>query len=427
MDDAELHSRIWEDALDSIRESLQTIYAGMLSGLCFSMLANAYTDHRFHNVDSLETVMAGWTATGIANADEADLKVITENLDELMYGFVNTNSVKSEYYARMLLSVSRRMDWYEREQSAAKVIGQMFWAKEQYDSAAFYYSIAMDSIEKMPVSESDADQLESFTQKEKDDVLSMMYGTLGNLYSIQDSTDLAMEYYAKAGALFDKYGWDSSNSVLYGNMGETMRNAGRLKEAENYALESLKYAKSTGDSLLVAGACSGLGGLYLDTGRTSKAMRYLNKANKYFADHEDEELLARLQSLKYTQQAMALQKKRRSGIIVLLAVVLFLAGAFLYTVVWNRKTKRDNSKPSDILEETDEAISPVQELSDITLKPREKEIVDLIAKGYTNAEIASALSLSQDTIKWYKKKLFTMFDASNSAELVRILSDKNLF
>ena len=99
----------------------------------------------------------------------------------------------------------------------------------------------------------------------------------------------------------------------------------------------------------------------------------------------------------------------------------------MYTVIWNRKTKRDNSKPSDILEETDEAISPVQELSDITLKPREKEIVDLIAKGYTNAEIASALSLSQDTIKWYKKKLFTMFDASNSAELVRILSDKNLF
>lgn len=399
----------------------------LLASVCISVRTYAYSDHRFHNVDSLETVMAGWTAADIAAAGETELKSVANDLDDLMYGFVNTNSVKCEYYARMLLGISQRMDWYESVQSASKVIGQIFWAKEKYDSAAFYYGLAMDSIEKMTLIEDGADGFDTYTQKDKDDALSLMYGTLGNLYSIQDSTELAMEYYSKAGALFDKYGWDSSNSVLYGNMGTTMREAGRFKEAKEYALRSLEYAKLAGDSLLVAGSCKGLGGLYLEAGKTNKAIRFLNEANKYFADHEDEELLNRIESLDYTQQVLELQKKRMLAIISLLVAVLVLGGAIIHSQKRLKQTARENSEFSEVLEETIDAIRPVRAGNEPVLKPREKEIVDLISKGYTNADVASALGLSQETIKWYKKKLFATFGASNSAELVRIVTDRKLF
>ena len=52
------------------------------------------------------------------------------------------------------------------------------------------------------------------------------------------------------------------------------------------------------------------------------------------------------------------------------------------------------------------------------LSEREKEIVDLLSKGYTTPQIAEALSLSPETIKWYRKKLLAKFDVANVAELV---------
>ena len=95
---------------------------------CISLNLKAeYVDHRGHNVDSLETVMARWTAAELAEADESELKTVAMDLEELMYGFNQTNSVKSEYYARILLGVSQRMRWRHYEQLAAKNIGQHSW------------------------------------------------------------------------------------------------------------------------------------------------------------------------------------------------------------------------------------------------------------------------------------------------------------
>ena len=52
------------------------------------------------------------------------------------------------------------------------------------------------------------------------------------------------------------------------------------------------------------------------------------------------------------------------------------------------------------------------------LSEREKEILDLLAKGYTTPLIAEALGLSPETIKWYRKKLLVKYDVANTAELV---------
>ena len=173
-------------------------------GFCIQARAE-YIDHRGHNVDSLEAVAS--------------------DIEELMLGFNQTNGVKSEYYARMLLGLARRFGWDHYEQLAAKCIGQHFWAKEKFDSAAFYYGICMKAAERISA---------TGNERTADDVLSQMYGTLGNLYSEMDSIDVAMAYYEKAGVLFKKHDWHNSSSVLYYNMGETMRDAGDLDRAEDY-------------------------------------------------------------------------------------------------------------------------------------------------------------------------------------------------
>lgn len=84
-----------------------------------------------------------------------------------------------------------------------------------------------------------------------------------------------MDYFAKAGELFKKHEWHNSCSVLYYNMGETMRESGELRDAEKYYYESLDYSLLAKDSLAIATAYKGLGSLYLEMHKTSKAIRML--------------------------------------------------------------------------------------------------------------------------------------------------------
>jgi len=49
---------------------------------------------------------------------------------------------------------------------------------------------------------------------------------------------------------------------------------------------------------------------------------------------------------------------------------------------------------------------------------REKEILVLMARGYTSAEIASSLFISDHTVITHRKNLMAKLDARNSAHLV---------
>ena len=57
---------------------------------------------------------------------------------------------------------------------------------------------------------------------------------------------------------------------------------------------------------------------------------------------------------------------------------------------------------------------------------REQQILALVAEGKTNPQIAEALFLSPETIKWYRKKLLVKFDVPTSAALVSKAKDLGL-
>ncbi len=64
--------------------------------------------------------------------------------------------------------------------------------------------------------------------------------------------------------------------------------------------------------------------------------------------------------------------------------------------------------------------------SDRSLNDREVAILRLLAEGYTSSRIASELSLSTETIRWYRKKLLLKFDADNAVALVRKATDNGI-
>lgn len=383
-----------------------------------------YNDHRGHNVDSLEVVVARWTPSDIQTASDSELGDLALAYDGLMQGYLQVNGVKSEYYARKLLDLAVSKGWQSSVKDAAKIIGQIFWAKEQYDSAAVYYGIALDALDKMAAGATSPTNPEGYDQEKLDDGYSSMYGTLGNLYNMMGDLDKAFDYYAKAGEIFDRYGWNESNAVLYYNMGETWYDQGDYDKALECYQKALGYGRTAGDSLWIATPLKGLGLVYFTQGKTRKGLRCLEEADRYYSLHEDQEFRARLETLGIMENVLKEQRRQLWWIVGVLALALLLTAGFFLLAGKLRRSRKDNREVGEVLEET-LAEMPAAPGAPV-LSDREMEILRLMAEGLTGPQIADRVCLSPETIKWYRKKLLVKFDAANTPELISKAKDSRL-
>ena len=390
----------------------------------------AYNDHRGHNLDSLERVVARWTPDAVDKASVEELVKLNRAYRDLMLGYNVLNGEKSLFYARKALSISRPRGWYAADSDAYRYIGQIYYGREQYDSARVYYLASLAAVDAMAAGATSPTNQEGYTEREIDDYYSALYGSIGNLYNMMDSIPQAMQWYGKAGVIFEKYGWNESNSVLHYNMGETWMDEGDLKKAKTEYDKAMAFADASGDSLMIVDVWKGYGRLYMEKGQTRKSLSYLRKADAYYAAHPDFAPNFRTENLDVMKEVLSRQKLQLGRITgVLMALVLAAAG-----LVFSRRKKAsekaDETAPaavSAVLEETIREIG--QPASSETLpqvSEREKEILDLLTKGYTTPQIAGALGLSPETVKWYRKKLLVKFDVSNTAELTSTVKDMGL-
>ena len=63
---------------------------------------------------------------------------------------------------------------------------------------------------------------------------------------------------------------------------------------------------------------------------------------------------------------------------------------------------------------------------ELKITPREREVLVLISKGYTNREIAGNLYISEKTVKSHRQKLLIKFKVKNTAQLIRTAMDNNV-
>lgn len=61
-----------------------------------------------------------------------------------------------------------------------------------------------------------------------------------------------------------------------------------------------------------------------------------------------------------------------------------------------------------------------QKKNEIILGRREKEILELIKNGFTNAEMAEKLNISLNTVDTYRKSLLSKLKAKNTADMIRL-------
>ena len=62
---------------------------------------------------------------------------------------------------------------------------------------------------------------------------------------------------------------------------------------------------------------------------------------------------------------------------------------------------------------------PETQTNDVIITRREKEVLDLIANGMTNTEIAGKLFISTTTVDTHRKNLLSKLNAKNTAELIK--------
>lgn len=176
---------------------------------------------------------------------------------------------------------------------------------------------------------------------------------------------------------------------------------------------------------MVAMAQKGLGRVYMEQGRTWKALRYLHRADAYFSVHDKEELTFTKENYEYISRALMQERNILIGMIVGLILLIVLSAGMFVLIKKLRLSKKEQAETAVIMEETLQEIKQ-SAAGDNQLSAREKEILDLLAKGYTTPQIAEGLRLSPETVKWYRKKLLVKFDVANTAELTSTVKDMGL-
>ena len=321
-------------------------------------------------------------------------------------------------------------------------MGMTHYQKGQYDSTLFYYKMALSYLDRMAAGEAGPDKPEGYPQETVDDARSSLYGNMGNLYYSLDSLNLALDYFAKAGEIFEKYGWKSSSAVLWYNMGEISLETGDYGKARQYYEKSLNYGVAAGDSLWIATPKLGIGTVYMKQGKTTKALEYLQQADEYFSRHEDQEFSDRILTLDVMGQALSAQKRQLKGIIAAGILIILLLAAIVTILLRERRLRREKEGADAVIneaigqlvpehieatlaeeEQSEQAFSGKRQIiiaedERSILSDREADILPLIAQGLTSQQIADKLFLSLPTIKWYRRRLLMKFDARNTAEML---------
>ena len=131
------------------------------------------------------------------------------------------------------------------------------------------------------------------------------------------------------------------------------------------------------------------------------------------------------ENYEYISRALMQERNILMGMIAGLILLIVLSVGIFMLVKKLRLSKKEQAETAAIMEETLQEIKPAA-FGDIQLSAREKEILDLLTKGYTTPQIAEGLGLSPETVKWYRKKLLVKFDVANTAELTSTAKDMGL-
>ena len=107
--------------------------------------------------------------------------------------------------------------------------------------------------------------------------------------------------------------------------------------------------------------------------------------------------------------------KDNMTVLVVCAAALFVFTIFLFFEIFQRLYLEDNT----IAKEDKDIWRDIIEKYELT--PREADVLKLIEKNLSNAEIAAELFISENTVKFHMKNILKKTGCSNRAEIISML------
>lgn len=392
----------------------------LLALLLSPVVAWGYTDHRGHNLDSLERVVAQWTPDKLSVATPEQRHEYRRTCYRTALGYLQLEPLRSMHYASLAIENAEQDGDDGTVFDVSIIMGQHYWAREKLDSARIYYSKAGDALAIQEANWSNPDKHDLEAKQ------SQFWGTLGNFYAVQDSLEQFAYFYGKAGEVFEKWEWWEDCSTLHRNIGEVYADAGDLKKAKPEYELGLKFAQQSGDSLIIAHALYGLGRWYQESGKTAKALEYLTEADEYFGNHAREEAYSRANTLAVMKDAYNQLYRNAKTRAIGAAILLLLAIGIIFVLLWLKRTRKELSETSAVLDETIEELRPEASDSQVELTDQEKAITKLLVEGKNTKEIAETVHLGVNTVLWYRKRLFAKLNVHSVAAFTSEMMKRGL-
>lgn len=121
-------------------------------------------------------------------------------------------------------------------------------------------------------------------------------------------------------------------------------------------------------------------------------------------------LLALFQLSKYSMLSGSLEIEWAIGIV---AIIFFVVGVYI-----NKRSLHKKTSSADQMGEIDR-----KKIETLGVSKREYEILELIAQGLSNKEIADQLFISENTVKTHVSNLFIKLDAKRRTQAIQKAKD----
>ncbi|UUV22271.1 helix-turn-helix domain-containing protein [Paenimyroides aestuarii] len=170
-----------------------------------------------------------------------------------------------------------------------------------------------------------------------------------------------------------------------------------------------------------------------------KAVYYQKKCDSVYAVYNANNVGSKIeileQQLKDKEYHLELEKKQKIQILLLsIAIILFLVVFILIQLYRSNKQKnaliveenqRFSEKIDHLTELANKAGDHKIDLNSFNFTERQLEIIDLVQKGKNNKEIAAALFISENTVKYHLKAIYTILNIKQRNELMILYRTKN--
>jgi signal transduction histidine kinase len=194
-----------------------------------------------------------------------------------MLQYRQINNEKLMEYARKCIETAIPIKDYKAMADGYRFLGIGFYRIAQYDSAIHYHSKVFETAERM------RNYPKKYEEPNIEWEISVAYGNIANIFTVQGKYHEALEYYQKTLKIFEQYDWQRSQLMVHQNMGDMYYSMNNYEQAEiSYSkLEALAYQLN--DTLSIADAKYGLCMILWQNGDYDKALQNAIIVQDYYS------------------------------------------------------------------------------------------------------------------------------------------------